>query len=411
MLEFLRRNRVLASTLVVLAVGAALVIAGGGERLREDRLGRLFLEVMAPLQQVTMAVSRTLGHGVESLFAMLRARSDIEALRDRVRALQQTARLTEVELENERLRALLDFRETLAGDLLAARVIAHDATALSRTLTIDRGSADGVVKGAAVLAPAGIVGHVFLASFNAARVLLITDHNSGVDAVVQRTRARGIVEGTVDGHCGLKFVKRTEELLVGDLVVTSGLDGIFPRSTPIGRIVSVDKRGQGLFQYAIVEPAVDFDRLEEVLVARGRVEPLPELPPGSPDEPMASPPLLPVPEGPIAPDAGGPTAPSPGTGPPAGALPQPEAPPSGEPPSPEHAPAEAKPPQGRDATQPARPAPRAPGSAERPNAPPRPAPAGPGAGVGAPWPRVAARHAGARGLTGPGQTSRSRDGG
>lgn len=276
MLEFLRRNRVLASTVVLLVLGAALVIASGGARLRDDRLGRLFLELMAPLQQATMAVGRGIGDGWDGVSGMLRARREALELRDRVRTLeQQRARLTEVELENERLRALLDFRETLAGDLLAARVIAYDATSLSRTLTIDRGSADGVAKGTAVLAPSGIVGHVFLASRNAARVLLITDHNSGVDAVVQRTRARGIVEGTVDGHCGLKFVKRTEELLVGDLVVTSGMDGIFPRSTPIGRIVSVDKRGQGLFQYAIVEPAVDFDRLEEVLVARGPVEPLP----------------------------------------------------------------------------------------------------------------------------------------
>ena len=85
------------------------------------------------------------------------------------------------------------------------------------------------------------------------RVMLVTDHNSGVDAVVQRTRGRGIVEGTADGRCGLKFVKRTEDLQVGDVVVSSGLDGIFPRGLPIGRIVTVDKQGQGLFQYAQID--------------------------------------------------------------------------------------------------------------------------------------------------------------
>src|SRR5439155_24980271 len=130
-----------------------------------------------------------------------------------------------------------------------------------RTLLIGRGERDGVVRGAAVLAPAGIVGHVFQVSPNAARVLLVADHNSGVDALVQRTRARGIVQGTADGGCGLKYVKRTEDIQVGDTVVTSGLDGIFPKGLPIGKVVSVDKRGQGLFQYAEIAPRVDAEQL------------------------------------------------------------------------------------------------------------------------------------------------------
>jgi rod shape-determining protein MreC len=148
-------------------------------------------------------------------------------------------------------------------------VIGRDATGLARTLVIDRGEADGITKGAAALAPEGIVGQVFLASAHAARVLLIADHNSGVDALVQRTRARGIVQGTAEGGCGLKYVKRTEDVQVGDTVVTSGLDGVFPKGVPIGHVVAVDKQGQGLFQYAEVAPRVDFGQLEELLVSRG----------------------------------------------------------------------------------------------------------------------------------------------
>ncbi len=281
MLEFIRRNRVLATTAFFLVLAAGLVLGTSTERLRDDRLGRVLLEVMAPLQRAASIVSRSLAGAWGGTVGLLRVRDEVAGLRSRVHDLEQsTARLAETELENARLRELLDFRAELKGDLLTARVIGHDATGLSRTLTINRGEADGVRKGAAVLAPGGIVGHVFLVSPHAARVLLITDHNSGVDAVVQRTRARGIVEGTVDGRCGLKFVKRTEDLQVGDLVATSGLDGIFPRATAIGTIVAVDKRGQGLFQYAQVQPAIDFDRLEEVLVTLGDVEPvLRELPP------------------------------------------------------------------------------------------------------------------------------------
>ena len=278
MLEFLRRNRLLATAALFLVVAAALVVRTGSSRWRDDRLGRLFLELMAPLQRAGTAAGRTVAdvwHGAAGLW---RAREEAEALRARVVGLERdTARLAEADLENARLRDLLAFRETLKGELLTARVIGHDPAALSRTITIGQGSAAGIARGAAVLAPGGLVGQVILVSPHAARVLLITDHNSGVDAVVQRTRGRGIVEGAVDGRCGLKFVKRTEDLQVGDLVLSSGLEGIFPRGLPVGRIVAVDKQGQGLFQYAQVEPSVDVDELEEVLVTLGPV--VPEAPP------------------------------------------------------------------------------------------------------------------------------------
>src|SRR5262245_50882504 len=274
MLEFLRRNRLLATAALFLLVAATFIVRSSASRLRDDRLGLLFLELMAPLQRLGSLGSRAVADAREGAVSLWRARQDVEALRTRVADLERdTSRLAEVELENARLRELLDFRRSLRGELLTARIIGHDALGLARTVTIDQGTAAGVTKGAAVLAPGGLVGQVFLASPHAARVLLITDHNSGVDAIVQRTRGRGIVEGTVEGRCGLKFVKRTEDLQVGDLVLSSGFDGIFPPALPIGHIAAVDKQGQGLFQYAQVEPAVDVDRLEEVLVTLGRVRP------------------------------------------------------------------------------------------------------------------------------------------
>jgi rod shape-determining protein MreC len=270
MLEFLRRNRLLATAALFLVLAAGMILRTGTSHERDDELGRLFLELMAPLDRAGTFASRTVADAWERASGLLRARDEAEALRARVRQLEQdTARLAEIEAENARLRALLDFRRTLGGTLLTTRVIGHDAAGLSRTLVVDQGSAAGIAKGAAVLAPEGIVGQVFQVSPHAARVLLVSDHNSGVDAVVQRTRGRGIVEGTADGRCGLKFVKRTEDLQVGDLVVSSGLDGIFPRGLPIGHIQAVDKQGQGLFQYAQIDPAVDVQRLEEVLVMVG----------------------------------------------------------------------------------------------------------------------------------------------
>jgi rod shape-determining protein MreC len=125
-----------------------------------------------------------------------------------------------------------------------------------------------VIKGAAVIVPEGVVGRVFQASAHAARVLLVSDRNSGVDAIVQRTRVHGIVQGR-DNGCELKYVKRGSDVEVGDNVVTSGLDNIFPKGVLIGDVVQVARREQGLFQNIAIEPRVAFDRLEEVLVTTG----------------------------------------------------------------------------------------------------------------------------------------------
>jgi len=268
MFDFLRRNRFPITVAVLLVVAGGLVVSRSGDRVRNDTLGRLFLDGMAPVMRVATELTRTIGGVWSGITGAFQLRDQVRFLRKELRERKrEVARLAEVELENERLRKLLAFRPEVETDVVTARVVGADALGLSRSLAIDRGTLDGVRKGAAVLAPEGVVGQVLLAARHAARVLLITDHNSGVDGIVQRTRARGIVEGALGGGCGLKFVKRTERLEVGDLVVTSGMDGIFPKGLPIGHIVAIDKRGQSLFQYATVEPTVDFGRLEEVLVA------------------------------------------------------------------------------------------------------------------------------------------------
>jgi rod shape-determining protein MreC len=280
MFDFLRRNRFPITLAVLLVVAGGLVVSRSAERVRNDTLGRLFLDGMAPVMGLATELTRTIGGVWSGITGAFQLRDQVRFVRKELRdQKREVARLKEVELENERLRRLLAFRPQVEGDVITARVIGADALGLSRSLAIDRGTSDGVHKGAAVLAPEGVVGEVLLAGRHAARVLLIIDHNSGVDGIVQRTRARGIVEGVLGGGCGLKFVKRTEGLEVGDLVVTSGMDRIFPKGLPIGHIVAIDKRGQSLFQYATVEPTVDFARLEEVLVVR--VPPI-RLPPAPP---------------------------------------------------------------------------------------------------------------------------------
>jgi cell shape-determining protein MreC len=120
-----------------------------------------------------------------------------------------------------------------------------------------------------------VVGQVFAASPSAARVLLIEDPSSGIDAIVARSRARGIVEGGSDAGCTLKYVKRGEEIRVGDEIVTSGLDGTFPKGVPLGTITGIIPGERGLFQSAEVRPSVDFSKVEEVLVVAPATSDLP----------------------------------------------------------------------------------------------------------------------------------------
>jgi rod shape-determining protein MreC len=138
---------------------------------------------------------------------------------------------------------------------------------LFESLVLDKGARHGIEPGMPVLAPEGIVGVIAATSAHAARVLLLTDPNSGVDVLVQRTRVRGIVSGRLEQAAILKYVGRAEDVRAGDRIVTSGLDGVFPKGMPVGRVTRVSRDDPGLFLYAEVAPAADTTRLEEVLVA------------------------------------------------------------------------------------------------------------------------------------------------
>jgi rod shape-determining protein MreC len=177
-------------------------------------------------------------------------------------------RMAELEIQNQHLRELVELRDALGAEAIAARVIGSDATGLSRTIVLGEGSAGGLKPGMAVVSNQGVVGKVIATSPHAARVLLIDDHNSAVDGFDQRTRARGIVAGLIDNGLIMKYVDRSRDVRSGDPVVTSGLDGIFPRGLLIGWIKTVHREGPGLFVAVTVTPAVEFRALEQVLVLR-----------------------------------------------------------------------------------------------------------------------------------------------
>lgn len=266
-MEFVRRNSILLTSGALLLVSLLIFSVSIRSQPYRDPVGHLVLDALAPFQAVFSWLGRSVGRTWTGYVDLVGARHDNEVLQNRVAGLEsELVRLGELERENARLNGLLDLRGQLGGTAYGARVIARDPGPLSMTLTIDRGERDHVRRGMAVVAPQGVVGQVSEASYAAARVVLLTDHNSGVDAVVQRTRARGIVQGGTDGSCSMNYLSRDADVAVGDIVVTSGLDRVFPKGIVVGEVAEVGRRHRGLLQAAVVRPSVELDRLEEVLV-------------------------------------------------------------------------------------------------------------------------------------------------
>jgi rod shape-determining protein MreC len=181
---------------------------------------------------------------------------------------QKEVRYQEALLEARRLEALLDLKKQLALPVAGARVVAYDPSQWSRCVIIDMGKSEGASVGLPVLSGGGIVGRIVEIYPHYAKVMLIVDRDSGADAMVQRTRVRGILQGKGGNRCSLEYVPKNADVEVGDLVLASGLGGIYPAGQTFGRVSQVDKGTGGPFQEIIVTPGENLSALEEVLVVK-----------------------------------------------------------------------------------------------------------------------------------------------
>jgi rod shape-determining protein MreC len=196
-------------------------------------------------------------------------RNQNERLRSRVAALEEDR------LENVRLRELVKLAQTEELKSVAARVIGRPTNSWEGVITIDRGTRDGVAKNLAVIGPRGLLGQTVEVTGSTAKVRLITDQRSGVAALVQSSRATGVVRGNLKGGLDLLYVSRTKPVKRGDVVVTSGLGGVFPKGIVIGEVVEVDNSSGMLYQRISVKPSADIADLEEVLIVMHRSEAAP----------------------------------------------------------------------------------------------------------------------------------------
>ncbi|WP_413574977.1 rod shape-determining protein MreC [Bdellovibrio sp. HCB290] len=230
--------------------------------------------LVKPFSMLGSAVSETFfgfSHGVKDTTAMYldlinikKQSADLQSTNNELQSRLQS--MNELQIENDRLRGLLEFKQTTKMKLTSAQVIGRDLVIDHNTVTINKGTQDGLKSGMAVITTAGVLGYIFKPEPFTAHVMLITDRYAVVDGIVQRTRAHGIVEGKSQTSCALKYVERTEDVKEGDLVVTGGLDNIFPKGFPVAIVESVERKTFSVSLKVDLRPVVDPYKVEEVFI-------------------------------------------------------------------------------------------------------------------------------------------------
>jgi len=243
--------------------------------------------VLSPFQSAVSWIGGELRQGTAFVWEMMTVYEQNEMLRNEVTQLrEQNLTASEYAAENERLRALLGYKQSaLQFDLVAARVIGRESATWSSMIVINRGLGDGVQKDMPVVTEKGLVGRVVEAGPNSSKVQLILDPRTSVGTLVQRPESRvaGIVEGDLDNPTMPRMVNipKTADVIVGDIIVTSGFGGIYPKGLVVGLVSELKNDTGGLLKVALLEPAVDFQRLEDVMVITASRE--------APPEPMTPP--------------------------------------------------------------------------------------------------------------------------
>lgn len=266
---FSRRLFIFVGVALFIAIIFTVITMSSREKLPVNGIKRVAISVTSPFLGAVTKVIYFTRDLWSTYFMAVRAVNENTLLKKQLgEALEIRNRYQELELENIRLKKFFNFTNAGQGIYIAARIIARDPSPWFQTVMIDKGSNDGLLKGSPAMVSEGIVGQVIEVSGNFSRILLITDRNSAVDALVQHSRVRGIVKGNNEDDCSFVYTLRKDEVKEGETIVSSGLDQVFPKGLMIGRVLKVTKDQSHLFQDITIETSVDFEKIEEVLVLK-----------------------------------------------------------------------------------------------------------------------------------------------
>lgn len=265
---FLLRKYKTAIFIVTLLV-LALIMFSYDLKYRADGsyFRKIVLEAVAPVQKVLSASIKSVSDAWLRYLLLVGIEKENKSLKNKINEFKAALILyQEGYLEAQRLRKLLDLRDDYNYHFTSARVIGREQAALSKTILISKGAVHGLKTGMPVIAPPGLIGRLVDVSGHFSKVLLFIDENSNLGAIVQRTRTQGIISGAGPRGLILKYISKTQDVKEGDVIVSSGMDGVFPKGLLIGQVSHVDRLDASLFLKINVAPFVDFSKLEEILI-------------------------------------------------------------------------------------------------------------------------------------------------
>lgn len=265
--SFLKKNQIVLASLVLALFSLHLALTDRKEVARGFILKEVLSITVTPMQRLVLAASNGAARVWSGYIYLAGVKEENDSLKGAVSSLQEeNNRLKEEVILNNRLRELLAHKEALQFKTVAASITGFSMDRWARTVTINKGLAEGIKKDLAVISPEGVIGKTIEVNRHTSRVILATDLRSDIDALVQRTRVKGVIEGSGTEDLIFKYIRQVDNVQAGDVVVTSGLSGVFPKGLVVGEITRVEKGKDNFFKYVEVRPKAEVRKIEEVLV-------------------------------------------------------------------------------------------------------------------------------------------------
>lgn len=268
-IAFIKKNQLMLVSLALALLSLHLALTDKRTGARGSLANEVLSIAFSPLQRLILGTHDAVTGVWSDYIYLVQAREENTALKRALSVMnEENNRLIEAVNLNSRLKEVLEYKNSAGFETIAASVTGYHTDRWTRTINIDKGAKDGISKDLAVITPLGVLGMVIDVNGHTSRVLLDTDTRSNIDVIIQRTRVRGVAEGSGGNTLVLKYIQQeqADDVRIGDVVLTSGLTGIFPKGLVIGEVSRIEQSPDSFFKYIEVRPAADIDNVEEVLV-------------------------------------------------------------------------------------------------------------------------------------------------
>ena len=263
------QNSVFFTFIILIIISIFIMTIDYHGKMYFNWLESVVLKAFSPFNRVISIVTNNIKNYLIAIAEFQRIEKENKELKQKVEiTLQENAILKEKLLAYNRVRELLELKESFSYEMIPSLVISREPGNWFNSIIIDRGKADGVQENMAVATYHGLVGRIISVDSSTAKVQLILDQRSAVGGMIQRSRDIGVVKGSESNYCNMEYLSHDADVNVNDIIITSGLGSIFPKGIKIGRVVGVNKEKHTLFQKVLIKPEVDFTKLEEVFVVK-----------------------------------------------------------------------------------------------------------------------------------------------